>query len=391
MSHEIRTPLTAVLGFTRLALDDAELARDFPEHHHNLSIVVRNGDHLLQLINDVLDLSKIEAGKLEAVRGPCDLRQMLTQIQELFRESVRAQGVYLRIGFDPDFPAQVQTDPRWMRQILMNLVGNAVKFTARGGIDIHAGHDRKAGRISIRVQDTGIGMTKDQQRELFQPFFQADSTTARRYGGTGLGLALSKNLARCLEGEISVESEPGIGSAFTLCLPVEVLEYGEKEGAITAADASTAARSRSSTDASTGRILLAEDGPDNQRLIRLLLEKLGASITIVEDGAQAIRAALESAKAGPAFDLILMDMQMPIMTGDEATRRLRRLGYDRPIVALTASVLEQDQARLLDAGCDAVLFKPIEAKKFVQLVRSVLERGSSAFNQERSPTVCNST
>jgi PAS domain S-box-containing protein len=364
MSHEIRTPMTAILGF-------AEVLAETPQGEDALElagIIKRNGQHLLGLINDILDLSKIEAGKQSIDLLACSPRHIVEDVISMMKLRAEAKGLALTLEYDGPIPDTIHTDPTRLRQILVNLIGNAVKFTEQGSVRVvvrqQVATSREIG-LCCDVIDTGIGMSADQMHMLFQPFSQADSSARRRFGGTGLGLAISKRLAVMLGGDIIVSSAPGKGSTFRVTI------LGTTEGNTPSPHASGVQRLASSAGDSPRldcRVLLAEDGLDNQRLIAFLLRRAGADVALVDDGQKALDQALQQAAAGTPFDLILMDMQMPLMDGYEATHKLRETGYRGPIIALTAHAMMEDRKKCLDAGCDDYLAKPIDRRTLLQLV-----------------------
>ena len=359
MSHEIRTPMTAILGFGDLLLDEQLTMQVRAEH---VKIIQRNGKHLLSIIDDVLDLSKIEADRMELERIPCSPRRVIVDVVSLLRVPAMAKGLSLRVVYATTVPTTIHSDPTRVRQILTNLVSNAIKFTAKGGITltVRCLHpDSTSPSLTFDVEDTGSGIPQDKLEYVFEPFSQADASTTRKFGGTGLGLTISSRLARALGGSLTLASAIGVGSKFTLSVPtgplagVVMLRDEEEAGS---SDTSPAVTARSDL---RGRVLLAEDGPDNQALISAYLKRLGATVTVAENGRIAMNAALEARAAGIPFDLVLMDMQMPELDGYGATRALRDAGYDLPIVALTAHAMSGDRERCLSAGCDDYLTKPI--------------------------------
>ncbi len=372
ISHEIRTPMNAILGFTDMLIDECS---DQPLHIERLSIIKRSGEHLVDIINDLLDLSRIEAEKMETRLELCPPTQIVQEAVNLVRHRVVESGLSFDVAYAGTMPEAIRTDPVRLRQILLNLLGNAIKFTDAGGVKLTVDCARDAsGEACIRfdVADTGIGISEAVQAQLFQPFYQGDGSSRRRYGGTGLGLAISRKLARLLEGEIEVFSELGKGSTFRLTLPV---------GRQVAADASAAPvqhgeNHRFPTAPSRfqlqGRILLCEDGPDNQRLISLLLQRAGAEVTVAENGQVGCDLVATAAAKGRPFDLVLMDMQMPVLDGYDAVRRLRAAGVDTPVVALTAHAMKGDRERCIQAGCDDYLAKPINRDVLLGKVQSCL-------------------
>jgi len=367
MSHEIRTPMTAIMGYSEALLEPDQTVSD---RHDALQVIRRSARHLLDLINDILDISKIEADKMTVERIPTDLPQITSDVVSLLRPTAIAKGLGFQLTFGNSIPRLIQSDPLRVRQVLMNLMGNALKFTEKGEIRLRVSSKVKDYKmlVEFEVTDSGIGLTQEQITSLFQPFTQADDSTTRKFGGTGLGLTISKRLAELLGGGLAVESIPGIGSVFRVTIDggqaagVEMVQ-GLTES-IKAIPASEQVRKRVTL---CGRILLAEDGPDNQRLISLHLRKAGAEVTIAENG----RVAVNLVQAQP-FDLILMDMQMPELDGYAATSRLRAQGHQLPIIALTAHAMAEDRAKCLAAGCTDYLTKPIEKNTLLTAVAGYL-------------------
>jgi signal transduction histidine kinase/CheY-like chemotaxis protein len=369
MSHEIRTPMTAVLGFSEILMGSVK----DPEQREAVRTIMRNGEYLIGLINDILDLSKIEAGKLEVEHIQCSPCEILSEVASLMRVRANAKNLDLAIEYDGPMPQMIHSDPTRLRQILINLAGNAVKFTEVGGVRLVArllDAESDASRMQFEVVDSGIGMTEEQIANLFKPFQQADTSTSRKHGGTGLGLTISQRLAEKLGGAISVESTSGEGSTFTV-----TVKTGSLHGVGLLDDPTETRLSVESGKESIipkthlgCRVLLAEDGPDNQRLIMFLLKKAGAEVTVAGNGRIAQDLALAARDEGIPFDVILMDMQMPVMDGYEATARLRDAGYTSPIIALTAHAMSTDRAKCLNAGCDDYLTKPLDSEDLISLV-----------------------
>ncbi len=373
MSHEIRTPLNGIIGFADMLRRNAET--DEAERAEWVGIIHGSATHLLGMLNDVLDYSKLDAGSMRLEVLECDVRTLVWEVRALMSSRASDKGLTLGVEIDPETPEAIRTDPTRLRQVLMNLTSNAVKFTQAGGVRIEIGPGQSVRTMRFRVVDTGIGMSPGQIGQLFRPFAQADDSIARRFGGTGLGLAICKTLAGMLGGDISVQSAPGKGSAFTLEVacdlkPGESIECGGGTGA-----ESAGARDWESTKPLSGRsVLVVDDTLANRKLFQLMLERAGARVTLAVDGAQGIQAAL----AG-SHDVILMDMQMPVHDGMTATRTLRERGVRVPIVALTAHASGVGRAQAMEAGCVGYLCKPIEAGRLVHAVVEFAEgRGVDA-------------
>ncbi len=367
MSHEIRTPLTAILGYSEMLMDEGTSPQERKEHS---LVILRNGKHLLNLVNDILDISKIEADKLVLERRPCSIHAIVADVVSMMRVRAIEKHLTLTARYVTPMPWTILTDEARLRQALINLVGNAIKFTSTGEVSISIslvqGQQDIPPMIQVDVHDTGIGISAEAIKSLFRPFTQADSSTTRKFGGTGLGLTITKRIIEKMGGQVQVQSTPGQGSTFTLVVPTGPLEgiAMVEHTAEAMAETTEAPHQPERTHPLEGlRILLAEDGPDNQLLIRTVLSKAGAEVEVVENGLLAVQAAT----ARP-FDLVLMDMQMPEMDGYEATGQLRAKGYEAPIVALTAHALSSDRARCIDAGCTDYLTKPIDRAALIALI-----------------------
>lgn len=398
MSHEIRTPMTAILGYADILAEEAKNSLTAAARAECIDTIKRNGEHLLSIINDILDISKIEAAKLTTEEIEVSPFEILQDVIELMKVKAQAKGLYLQTKIESPIPATIRTDPTRLRQILVNLVGNAIKFTELGGVTISVRLDiSSTPRICFDVIDTGIGISEQSISRLFQSFEQADASTTRKFGGTGLGLRISKRLAEILGGDILVSSKPGEGSVFSTSIST-----GDLDGIALVREPSARASirleqtnghqlgSRSNASMLAGlRILLAEDGPDNQRLISFHLTKAGAIVEIADNG----KIAVEKLSVGgdvegelyspPPFDLVLMDMQMPEMDGYEATENLRKQGCRLPILALTAHAMDIDLDKCLESGCDHRLTKPIDKSA---LLNACLEWGKkTGWNSDFAP------
>lgn len=346
MSHEIRTPMNGIIGMLQL-LGDSPLSAEQRQH---VGVASKSADTLLHLLNDILDLSKIESGKLEFEEIEFAPREVAEEVVALFSTRAEAKGLTIALQADPRLPALVRGDPMRLRQVLLNLIGNAVKFTERGRVDVSVDLPQaEPGRATVRfrVRDTGIGIDPGLLPRLFEKFTQGDSSTTRRYGGSGLGLAISQSLVRGMGGEIQAVSTPGGGSEFCFALTWRVAERALSRAPAVAAGL---------PERFAGRVLVVEDDWGNQRVIDLLLRRLGIDVQIVDNGAEAVARIAEG-----GWDLVLMDQHMPGMDGTEATRliRERHEGAALPIVALTASVRSEDRERCLAAGMNDFLTKPV--------------------------------
>jgi PAS domain S-box-containing protein len=390
MSHEIRTPMTAILGYVNLIGEGCPRLCQFGDDalHEYVRTISRNADLLLQVINDILDLSKIESGKMEIESIACSPVRIVEDSVALIQARATAKGLSVEVGYD-DVPPVIMTDPTRLQQILLNLLSNAVKFTERGRIDVGLSASvQEDGRheLAFRVADTGIGIPADRLPGLFSPFTQADTSTTRRFGGTGLGLAISRRLTQMLGGELSVDTVEGEGSVFTATLVAEP--------ATRTADAGTRSKSASggpgletrehAQPEISGRLLVVEDGKDNQRLLALLLTRAGAEVVVADNGQEGLDRFAEAEDQKRPFDLVLMDMQMPLVDGYTATARLRAQGVTTPIVAVTAHAMTGDRRKCLDVGCDGYLAKPIHREQLLHTVARHLARAATAHSVPRT-------
>ncbi len=372
MSHEIRTPMTAIMGFSDVLLEGLEKE----ENISAVATIKRNGEYLLALINDILDLSKIEADKLEIERIACSPVAVVSDVASLMRVRAEAKGLPLEVEYAGAIPETIHCDPTRLRQILINLIGNAIKFTETGSVRmvLRLVQDTASPpSLQFDVIDTGIGMTPEQASKLFRPFAQAAASTTRKYGGTGLGLTISKRLAKILGGDVTASSIPGKGSTFSATVQTGSLDgVLMLENVAQTGSKQTAKKAAASVVGLDCRILLAEDGPDNQRLISFVLNKAGADVVLAENGLIAHDMALAARADGQPFDIILMDMQMPVMDGYTATTQLREAFYTGPIVALTANAMAGDDEKCRAAGCDGYATKPINRAKLFATITQFL-------------------
>jgi len=365
MSHEIRTPLTAVIGFAESLLDSSH---NMEERVDAIYRIIQAGKHLLRIINEILDLSKIEANRLEMEFIPFQLADVLRDIYSLSKLQAAEKSLGFRISYEGPVPETIKSDPVRLKQILLNLCNNAIKFTMQGSIQVKISCKPESECLIIKVIDSGIGLSQEQLGRMFRPFTQADASTTRKYGGTGLGLHLSRQLAEKLGGSLGVESVQDVGSCFTLTIGTGKLDnarlltdtpnFEHVDSVI------TSQRGRKKYQ---GKVLLTEDNQNNQRLVALLLKRMGIEYKIASNGSEAI----EMLK-GEAFDLVLMDVQMPVMDGLTATRILRKQGYSGPIISLTANAMIQEKQDCYDAGCNGICTKPIDYADFEKMLGEYL-------------------
>lgn len=357
MSHEIRTPLGAILGFVDLMLSPDEPAKNIAHWGHK---VKSNGTHLLHIIDEILDLSKIESGKIDIALLKTDLKTLLVHVTDSVTPHITQKSIDFKFVFNSSIPQFVRTDPVRLRQILINIIGNAAKFTTHGSIMVEVSFRPATSKIEFVITDTGIGLTETQAKNLFLPFSQGDASHTRRFGGTGLGLSLSKRLAHYLGGDVVLlRSELNEGASFKIDVLIEPLEGTPyiKEVHSVAPSLKSIEKSHLSTNKELCgvNILLVEDSIDNQILINHLLKKFGATVDIASNGAEGLSKALSN-----DYDIILMDIQMPILNGYEVCEKLRSQGYHKPIVALTAHALKEEREKSLSIGFNDHLTKPIE-------------------------------
>jgi PAS domain S-box-containing protein len=383
MSHEIRTPMNAIIGFSEVLAE--EQLTDEQKHHVN--IIRESGENLLKLINDILDFSKIEAGKLDIEIVDYPLEHLLAVLDSLMRPAAVKKELAFEVLQCTELPARIHTDPVRLRQCLTNLINNAIKFTEKGHIYVNIslqevndkGHPGPY--IRFDVEDTGIGIPADKQELIFEEFMQIDGSSTRGYNGTGLGLPITKQLAHLLGGELSLTSEEGKGSVFSIIIPAGVDAKSQplfnKYDFVNELNQQPETPEVMEQVKSSGRVLVAEDSPTNQTLVKLLLEKMGLQVTIADDGKEAVDKALSQ-----PFDLIFMDIQMPNMNGHEATKSLRNNGITTPIVAVTAYAMKGDMEKCISAGCNDYLAKPINRKALLEVIRKYLPSEREALSEK---------
>lgn len=384
MSHEIRTPMTSILGYCEVLLEPRHLERLPAECADAAKTIHRNGLHLLELINSILDLSKVEAGRLEVVADRVSIPQLINEVTSIMRGYSRTCS--FRLACEGPIPESIICDPLRCRQVLINLLGNAFKFTPKGEIclTVRLTQDERCPRLVFEVTDSGIGMTPEEVEHLFEPFRQADSFLSRRFGGSGLGLALSRRLARLLGGDVElVWSEPGRGSCFQIWFPTGDL-HGvamlDRLPPTQADEETTPVRELHAAETSLQdfRILLAEDGIDNQRLVARLLTLAGAEVGVAENGFQAVDAVKRARMEKRPYHVILMDVQMPVMDGYSATQILRKDGDATPVIAFTAHAFAQEREKCLKVGCNDILTKPIHRQELIAMVRQYAQQAQTA-------------
>ncbi|QDG54713.1 response regulator [Persicimonas caeni] len=377
MSHEIRTPMTAILGYADVLLSHL----DDPDNRHCVETIKRNGNFLLEIINDILDLSKIEAGKLEIDTTRAAPDELVAEVSSLMHVRAQEKQIPLVVEYDGDLPETIETDPTRLRQVLVNLVGNAIKFTDDGHVVLKVDFiDEAQSQIRFRVIDTGIGISETHQRRLFEPFAQADTSVTREFGGTGLGLTICRRLVERLGGRLEVDSTLGEGSTFTVIMPTGSLE---NVAMVTPRKGITMPEPQSARPLPKleCRVLVVDDRHEIRFLARYFIERAGGVVRTCANGKEAITCVAQAEKAGNPFDAVVMDMQMPVMDGYEASRRLRQEGYEGTIVALTANAMRGDRKKCLEAGCNGYVRKPIDGPCLVELLAEHISDETSSDEQ----------
>jgi len=359
MSHEIRTPLGAIIGFAELLRDAKEPGESGQKY---VDIIMKNGRALAQLIDDILDLAKVEAGKLLIERVRFSIRDLMEEVVSLLSVRAKEKGLALELTMAEDVPTHIESDPLRLRQILLNIIGNAIKFTDQGKVMIRVSREDASSSVEnlrFTVEDTGHGITEAQRAQLFQPFSQADNSTTRRFGGTGLGLMLSRRLAEALGGSVTLARSTPKGSEFVISISSRVLEAVQPHIPTPAAK-----KPASLPNLLSGiKVLVVEDSPDNQTLVQQFLSRKGATVEFANNGQEGVTMAL-----GSDYDIVLMDIQMPVLDGYEATKTLRKQGFKKPIVALSAHAMKEDRDKSFQAGCNEHLVKPIDPHHLIKMV-----------------------
>jgi len=372
MSHEIRTPMNAILGFTEVPRRGyGQSETNWPKSLHTIH---SSGKHLLDLINDILDLSKVEAGGLKVERIRCAPHLIINEVIQVLNVKAREKSISLDFAIASKIPATILSDPARLRQIVTNLVGNAIKFTETGGVKIVLEFvaAQPKPQLIMKVIDSGIGVSSEKLKSIFDPFVQADTSITRRYGGTGLGLAISRRFAQALGGNIEVSSEIGKGSTFTVTVDTGPVEEPllEPQEALSAGE-QTAAQEQMHWKFPPAKILVVDDADENRELVKVVLDELGLSVTGAENGEIGVAKTLQG-----NFDIILMDVQMPVMDGLASTAAIRReertSGSHLPIIAVTAHAMQGDKERFLAAGMDGYISKPIERAELLDVIAAAV-------------------
>jgi PAS domain S-box-containing protein len=385
ISHEIRTPMTAILGYADVLLDQLE----DPVDRECVLIMKRNGNHLLNLINDILDISRIEAGKLCIEKSLCDLPILMRDIESLMQVRAAEKNLTLKLEMIGQLPNLIEADEKWLKQVLINLVGNSIKFTETGTISIRVRLEEAAPSpsestqteaqpvINFEVEDTGIGIPLHQVNTLFESYTQGDAARARKFGGSGLGLSICKRLVDLMNGSVSLKSQVGVGTIFNVRIPVGIVWDAAAPGTAANPRATSQLAANTSFGMKPCRVLLVDDRRDVRYVAQHFLAQAGAHVSVATNGAAALELVRHSQATGEPFQIIVMDMEMPVVDGYSATLQLRAEGFDLPIIALTASAMNSDRQRCMDAGCTEYLTKPISPPTLIDTVARLLSNPPS--------------
>lgn len=375
MSHEIRTPLTSIIGFAESCQD---IDQSMEERSNANKTIIKSSKHLMHIINEILDLSKIEAGKLEIETMPVSLMEVLNDINQFVSNMAEEKGLTFGINYTYPLPDKIITDPFRLKQILLNLCSNAIKFTSKGQVYLNVAYKLESSSLIFDVIDTGIGLSAEQKEKIFKPFEQADSSITRKFGGTGLGLTLSKQLVEMLNGDLSVESTLNKGSCFTVKLDIVEAENSSHINERTYKNTAEKLNELNiETPKLNGKILLAEDNEDIQELVKLLMKKVGVDLDIVGNGQQAVKAAIES-----EYDLVFMDIQMPVMDGLTAMQELQKQEYNQPVVAMTANAMQKDRDECKEAGFSSFISKPINRNDLYLVLMQYLKPSKTTGSEK---------
>lgn len=393
MSHELRSPLSAILGYAELLHSDGDISKAPPHRVKALETILRNGNHLLEVINEVLDLSKIDSGRFRIEPVRCRPADIVEEVRDLLQVTADEKGLGLTADLDGQIPDTIESDPVRIRQILINLVTNAIKFTERGSVRIVlrlAHNDQNQPCLHFDVIDTGIGLTKSQQKDIFNRFGQADNQGRSSGLGTGLGLVISKQFAQLLGGDIELDSEPGKGSTFRLTVSTEYAGQAaivEAPALPHAEPTSSPGYNQSSPQLGAVRVLLAEDNEDSQRLLSEFMRRAGIEAAVAPDGKTVVEMALAAESSGKPFDIVLMDRQLPLMSGVEAATKLRTRGFRKPIIGLSAGIQPHEISQMMEAGCEACEAKPISREKLIHTIRQwTHHKGETTMGPENATT-----
>lgn len=393
MSHELRSPLSAILGYAELLRSDGDISKAPPQRVRALETILRNGNHLLETINEVLELSKIDAGQFRIEPVQCRPVEIVEEVRELLQVTADEKGLGLTADLDGPIPDTIESDPVRIRQILINLVSNAIKFTERGSVRIvlrQAHNDQNLPCLHFDVIDTGIGLTAQQQKEIFNRFGQADNQGRSSGLGTGLGLVISKQFAQLLGGDIELDSEPGKGSTFRLTIGTTYAGHTAMADAPAmphAEPTNTRGDEQPSCNLGAVRVLLAEDNEDSQQLLSEFMRRAGIEAAVAPDGKAVVDMALAAESSGNPFDIVLMDRQLPVMSGVEATAKLRARGFRKPIIGLSAGIQPHEINQMKEAGCEACEAKPISQEKLIHTIRHwIHNKGGTNMRPENATT-----